>query len=316
MYGNIHTTKGNTPPRESEENKMDLRAQTFGVEIEMTGLTRNRAAKVIATYFGIEASHFGGGYDEYHAKDSKGRTWKAMSDSSIWAERKDGSQASDLYKTEVVTPILRYEDIEDLQEILRKLRKAGAMVNRSTGIHIHIGAENFTPATLCNLLKNIRSKEDILYKALQVKDSRARYCRKTNQKLIEMIEAHRPKTRAKLADLWYAEAPYGRDRHYNESRYHGLNLHAYFTKGTVEFRLFNSTLHAGELKAYIQFCMAVTAKALNTKKASAKPSISDNEKYTFRCWLLRLGLNGEEFKTCRNHLLKHLEGNSAWRHLS
>ena len=295
---------------------IDLRAQTFGVEIEMTGITRNRAAKTIAAYFGTEASHYGGGYDAYHATDRQGRAWKAMSDSSIRAEKKDGSYASDLYKTEVVTPILRYEDIEDLQEILRRLRKAGAVVNSSTGIHIHIGAENFTPATLCNLLKNIRSKEDILYKAIKVKENRARYCQKTNQKLIEMIEVHRPKTREKLADLWYAEAPYGRDHHYNNSRYHGLNLHAYFTKGTVEFRLFNSTLHAGELKAYIQFCMAVTAKALNTKKASSKPSTSDNEKYTFRCWLLRLGLNGDEFKTCRLHLLKHLEGNSAWRHLS
>ena len=295
---------------------IDLRAQTFGVEIEMTGITRNRAAKTIAAYFGTEASHYGGGYDAHHATDRQGRNWKAMSDSSIRAQRKDGSHASDLYKTEVVTPILRYSDIEDLQEILRKLRKAGAVVNESTGIHIHIGAENFTPATLCNLLKNIRSKEDILYKALKVGDSRSRYCKKTNQKLIEMIERNRPATRQKLADLWYAEAPYGRDAHYNSSRYHGLNLHAYFTKGTVEFRLFNSTLHAGELKAYIQFCMAVTAKALNTKKASSKPSTSDNEKYTFRCWLLRLGLNGDEFKTCRLHLLKHLEGNSAWRHLS
>ena len=294
----------------------NMREQTFGVEIEMTGITRSRAAKTIAAYFGTEASHYGGGYDAHHAKDSQERIWKAMSDSSIRAQRKDGSHASDLYKTEVVTPILRYSDIEDLQEILRKLRKAGAVVNESTGIHIHIGAENFTPATLCNLLKNIRSKEDILYKALKVGDSRSRYCKKTNQKLIEMIERNRPATRQKLTDLWYAEAPYGRDTHYNSSRYHGLNLHAYFTKGTVEFRLFNSTLHAGELKAYIQFCMAVTAKALNTKKASSRPSTSDNEKYTFRCWLLRLGLNGDEFKTCRLHLLKHLEGNSAWRHLS
>ena len=257
---------------------MDLRAQTFGVEIEMTGITRSKAAKTIAAYFGKESTHYGGTYDTYQAGDSKGRTWKAMSDSSIKAEKKNGGRASDLYKTEVVTPILRYEDIEDLQEVLRRLRKAGAIVNESTGIHIHIGAENFTPATLCNLLKNIRSKEDILYKAIQVKNSRVYYCKKTNQALIEMIEKHRPTTREKLADLWYQEAPYGRDRHYNESRYHGLNLHAYFTKGTVEFRLFNSTLHAGELKAYIQFCLAVTAKAINTSKASSKPSVSDNEK--------------------------------------
>lgn len=100
--------------------------------------------------------------------------------------------------------------------------------------------------------------------------------------------------------------------HYNQSRYHGLNLHATFTKGTVEFRLFNSTTHAGEIKAYIQFCLAVCNQALIQKKASAKKSIIDNEKYAFRCWMLRLGLIGDEFKTCRLHLLKNLEGNSAY----
>ena len=102
--------------------------------------------------------------------------------------------------------------------------------------------------------------------------------------------------------------------HYNDTRYHGLNLHATFTKGTVEFRLFNSTTHAGEIKAYIQFCLAVSHQALTQKKASARRTVTDNEKYAFRCWMLRLGLNGDEFKTCRLHFLKHLEGNSAWRH--
>lgn len=117
-----------------------------------------------------------------------------------------------------------------------------------------------------------------------------------------------------LKDLWYAEDPLSdRDRHYNSTRYHGLNLHATFTKGTVEFRLFNSTLHAGEVKAYIQFCLAVTHQALVQKKASSRRTETDNEKYAFRCWMLRLGLIGTEFKTCRLHFLKHLEGNSAWR---
>ena len=50
----------------------NMREQTFGVEIEMTGITRNRAAKTIATYFGTEASHYGGGYDAHHAYDRQG----------------------------------------------------------------------------------------------------------------------------------------------------------------------------------------------------------------------------------------------------
>lgn len=93
-----------------------------------------------------------------------------------------------------------------------------------------------------------------------------------------------------------------------------MNLHATFTKGTVEFRLFNSTTHAGEIKAYIQFCLAVSHQALTQKSASPRRTVTDNEKYAFRCWMLRLGLIGNEFKTCRLYFLKHLEGNSAWRH--
>ena len=49
------------------------------------------------------------------------------------------------------------------------------------------------------------------------------------------------------------------------------------------------------------------------KSASRTKTHPENEKYTFRTWLLRLGLIGDEFKTARQHLLKNLEGNIAWR---
>ena len=77
--------------------------------------------------------------------------------------------------------------------------------------------------------------------------------------------------------------------------------------------MFNSTLHAGEVKSYIQLCLAISNQALVQKSASRSRTQSDNEKYTFRTWLLRLGLIGEEFATARKHLLKNLEGNIAWR---
>ncbi len=292
-----------------------MKTLKFGIEIEITGITRETAAKVIADYFGTVIRYKGGTYRIYTAKDSKGRTWKAMYDSSIRAEKKNGRPANDDYKTEVVSPILAYDDIEDLQEIVRQLRHQGAIANSSTGIHIHVGAEKFTPQTLRNIVNIIASKEDILYKALKINQNRLRYCQKVNEELIGVINKKKPATMSELADVWYTSqgADYGRTTHYNQSRYHGLNLHATFTKGTVEFRLFNSTTHAGEIKAYIQFCLAVCNQALIQKKASARKTATDNEKYTFRCWLLRLGLIGEEFKTCRLHLLKNLEGNSAWR---
>ena len=97
------------------------------------------------------------------------------------------------------------------------------------------------------------------------------------------------------------------------SRYHLLNLHAVWQKGTIEFRAFNSSLHAGEVKAYIQLCLAISHQALTVASASPTRPVTDNPAYTFRCWLLRLGMNGEEFKTARTHLLKHMPGNAAWR---
>ncbi len=296
-----------------------MKTQHFGIEIEMTGITRSKAASLMATFFGTGSKyHAGGAYDTYIAEDEQGRKWKAMNDSSLIPEKKVGGRtmnASTNYRTEVVSPILSYDDIPKLQELIRTLRKAGAFANSSCGIHIHVGAERFTPKTLRNLVNVFYSKEDLIYRALHIDLSRERrYCRKTNAQFLEELNKKRPTTMAKFADLWYMEAPYGRNMHYNSSRYHGLNLHATFTKGTVEFRLFNGTLHAGEIKAYIQFCLAVTHQALTQKKASARKTETDNEKYAFRCWMLRLGLIGDEFKTCRHHLLKNLTGNAAWRH--
>ena len=77
--------------------------------------------------------------------------------------------------------------------------------------------------------------------------------------------------------------------------------------------MFNSTLHAGEVKSYIQLCLAISHQALTQKCASRNRTQSENEKYTFRTWLLRLGLIGDEFKTARQHLLKNLDGNIAWK---
>ena len=88
-----------------------------------------------------------------------------------------------------------------------------------------------------------------------------------------------------------------------------------FYHGTVEFRLFNATLHAGEVKANIVLAMAISAQAINQQKTLAhKTPVGDNPAFTFRTFLLRLGLIGPEYKNVREHLLKNLPGDRAWRH--
>ena len=68
-----------------------------------------------------------------------------------------------------------------------------------------------------------------------------------------------------------------------------LNLHSVFYHGTVEWRLFNSTLHAGEVKANIILAMAISAQGINQKYTQfRKTPIGDNLAFTFRTFLLRL----------------------------
>lgn len=278
----------------------------------MTGITRAAAAKVIAKHLGTEAIHVGGSYDTYTINDPEGRKWKVVSDGSIQCEARGGRNASRLYSVEVVSPICKYEDIERVQEIVRQLRQAGAKVNSSCGIHIHVDASRHNAQTLRNIVNIMASKEDLLYKTLKVQISRENYCQKADLRFLDAVNDRPPKTMEALERLWYNGSS-RRHSHYDTTRYRALNLHSVFSKGTVEFRMFNSTLHAGEVKSYIQLCLAISNQALVQKSASRSRTQSDNEKYTFRTWLLRLGLIGEEFATARKHLLKNLEGNIAWK---
>ena len=289
-----------------------MRNQNFGIEIEMTGLTRAAAAQIVAGYFNTTATHVGGGYDTYAVRDDRNRQWKLMSDSSIRCQDRGSRAAGSQYEVEFVSPICQYEDIETIQELVRKLRTGGARVNDSCGLHIHIDSSSHTPKTLRNIVNIMASKEDMLYKALRVEVEREHYCQKADTRFLEELNHKRPTTMQAVEEMWY-NGRGGRYLHYDDSRYHALNLHSVFSKGTIEFRLFNSTLHAGEVKSYIQLCLAISHQALIQKGASRIKTQSPNEKYTFRTWLLRLGLIGDEFKTARQHLLKNLDGNIAWR---
>jgi hypothetical protein len=295
---------------------MEMKDQRFGIEIEMTGLSRESAAEVAAAYFGSTVHFDGTYYGVYSTLDSQGRKWKFMSDGSITTQRKEGRQivsAGDTYSVEMVSPICRYEDIETIQELVRKLRSAGMLVNSSCGIHIHVDASPHNAKTLRNITNIMASKEDLIYKAMQVEVARERqYCKKVEQSFLDELNRKKPKTLDEVSRIWY-HGDDGRNQHYHNSRYHCLNLHSVFQKGTIEFRLFNSTTHAGKIKAYIQLCLAISAQALNQKCASRQKTRSTNEKYTFRTWLLRLGLIGDEFKTARLHLLEHLDGCIAWK---
>ena len=291
-----------------------MKNQTFGIEIETTGLGRERTAHAIAAYFGTTARHIGRHLDD----------WKVpMPDGREWTVERDGSVTDP--SAEVVSPVCRWEDIPMVQEVVRALRRAGAKADASCGIHIHVGLGEHTPQSLRRLVNIVNAKEDLLTQALGISpERRGRWCKPVDPRFLAELNRKKPDTTEALAQLWYRTINGGYTdwrrhaaSHYDMSRYHLLNLHAAFSTErpahTIEFRAFNGTLHAGEVKAYIQLCLAISHQALTTKAASPARPDTDNPKYTFRCWLLRLGFIGEEFEVAREHLTKRLPGNAAWR---
>ena len=301
----------------------EMKEQTIGVEVEMNNITREKAAKLAADFFGTgrhQNTAYRNGYNTWSAWDADGREWKFQKDVSI--------HGTDSEKCELVTPILTYSDIETLQELIRRLRKAGAKsdATRGCGVHIHIGAKGHTPQTLRNLANIMASHETLIADALQLDRGRMnRYCRTVDPNFLAKLNRTKPQTMSELADTWYEgnNATYGRNQHYNDSRYHMLNLHATFTKGTIEFRLFQfdapsggkqNGLHAGQLKSYIQLCLALSEMAKTVKTASPKEQQKENPKYAMRTWLLRLGFIGEEFATAREILTRNLAGDTAFRY--
>ena len=204
----------------TENQVNEMKKQTIGVEVEMNNITREKAARLAAEFFGtrrFENTAGRNGYCTWSAWDESGREWKFQKDVSI--------SGPDSEKCEMVTPILAYADMETLQELLRRLRRAGAKsdATRGCGVHIHIGAKGHTPQTLRNLANIMASHEDLLASALHLDSGRIRrYCKTVDPRFLEQVNRRKPSTMAALADIWYGSqnADYGRSQHYNDSRYH------------------------------------------------------------------------------------------------
>ncbi|MFV0408095.1 MAG: amidoligase family protein [Propioniciclava sp.] len=289
---------------------MNLKEIHYGIEIETVKRTREQIAWAIHSVVGGTVRHVGipSSYDPWEVEDLRGRVWKVVGDASL-------TSVPAHLRAEVVSPVLGYDDIPQLQEVVRAIRRAGGKINSQCGIHIHIDAAPFDGRHLGNLAKIIYKQEPLILHALGIsRDRLNRYTRPVSDELIQRIEQHRPRTKDQLNRIWYGYHN-RQPQHYDSSRYHGVNLHNVWYRGTVEFRWFEATLHAGRVKAYLQFCLAVAAKALNGRAASSRKRDFDPQsaKYDFRVFLLHLGLIGDEFKTARKHLMANMPGDAAFK---
>ena len=209
---NINSLQSN---RITKQTMPTIQNQNFGVEIEVAGAARHQIALAVAEATGgsITAVNAPGGYDATIVTDRLEREWKIMNDSSIAVI--GGHRGS-----EVVTPILTYADLPILQEVVRKVKLAGAMSPSSTSVHIHVDARPHTPQSLANLAKMVYKNEDLIFDALQVTaERRSRYTRPMESDFIGKVARHKPRSARQLNEYWYGSYN-PNPQHYDMSRYY------------------------------------------------------------------------------------------------
>lgn len=116
----------------------------------------------------------------------------------------DASLSGSAYSGEIVSPILTYQDVDALQQVVRAAREVGARADSSSGIHIHVDGSRFDAKGVTNLVKMVHKQERLLETALGVSEARlGRYCKPIDGAFLQRLEARRPRTLADVNEAWY-----------------------------------------------------------------------------------------------------------------
>jgi hypothetical protein len=227
----------------------------FGVEVEFGG---NRDAVVNAMReAGLSCDHH-----SYMGHSATG-----------WVVKTDGSVPNG---GELVSPPLDFDN-EDERGQLRKamlaLQAAGARTIEQAGVHVHVDASDLDAQQVAAVARVFTKFEDCIYRIASsgwrtIRSGARSYCKPLPEATVKAIAKVR--TRDQLERAWYGRAGGAGTLagHGHQSRYHGLNLHSWFYRGTIEFRVFNSTMNPERVQAYVALCVALVHDARKGNRRS------------------------------------------------
>jgi hypothetical protein len=227
-----------------------LDSLSFGVEIEFilpAGQTRSSIARLI-TDAGVtcHAEMYG---------HSVGSSWKVVTDASL------GSSGA-----EIVSPPLRGpEGFRQLQIVGQVLTAARCKVNRSCGLHVHVGVANEAPVFFKNLVKLYASSEQAIDKV--VSPSR----RLSNNVFCRTVRVSNAALEAATTVDHIVSAigqSSGRANYRGAGRYCKLNLQSYYMHGTVEFRQHQGTVEAAKMENWVKLCLRMVMTARKEAKTA------------------------------------------------
>ena len=203
----------------------DFSKLTFGVEIECYNVVRNDLITE-GTRKGLSVRSEG-----YNHTDNQ-HYFKIVSDGSL-----EGVNSN-----EVVSPILQGNDgLTSLKRLCEALNEIDAKVNRSCGLHVHIGAANMTDAHYIRIMRNYQRLEVLIdsFMPLSRRGNNNVYCRS-----LRGLDFNRCTTKHDICNLM-------------NSRYYKINAHAYFRHQTIEFRQHSGTTDYEKISCWISFLAAL-----------------------------------------------------------
>ncbi len=246
-------------------------------------MDRKEIVKVLGEHFGIKPEYMGVPSFAYQIETEK----------EIYTIDKAGkitnSEGVELELENILNPIIEEKTNEVTEEQTEEIQ--------NTRFEIAITMDGHTGITLRNLINMIYSKQELIQKSFGISEYiiNEDFAKGINDKEIHALEEFK-----KEAD--------------NIGKNNCQGIEFDFENKKISFKFMNEEAETEKIKAYTQFIELLDQSAKELKHASAKVSITDNPKFTFRVFLIRLGMVGDEYKTARKILLKNLEGNAAFRY--
>ena len=189
----------------------------------------------------------------------------------------------------ILNPIVREDTNEVIEEQTEEIQ--------NEPFEIAIPMEGHTGITLRNLINMIYSKQELIQKSLGISEGII------NEDFVKVINEAKIQT---LEEFKMVIDNIGKEN------CKGIEFD--FENKKISFKFINEEADAEKVKAYTQFIELLDQSAKELKHASARVSVTDNPKFTFRVFLIRLGMVGDEYKIARKILLENLEGNAAFRY--
>jgi hypothetical protein len=165
-----------------------------------------------------------------------------------------------------------------------------------SGVEVKLNFEEHTADSLKNIINMLYSKQRLIMMAFKTEEAFMDdgFAEDLNKPEINDLEG----LKEAFEELWTNRCP-------------GFQID--FDEKTFTFKLYSSKLNPDRIKAFQDLCVLIARYGRTLNRASFKQAQDDNPKYALRTWLIRIGMNGPEYKETRKTLLKHLEGSGAFR---